>query len=534
MREPVDLNDKPRRRLKTGQFSDFQLRRVLRQSADQVLARTSGAPLIPGNAVRLLKDAEGNFPVWLAAIGSAQKSIYFENYIFSEDDVGNAFAEALCSRARAGVKVRVVRDWLGSWPTSSRKFWRKMAEAGVELRAFNPPRLDSPFGWLSRDHRKMVSVDSNVAFVSGLCISQRWQGDPQKGTESWRDTGLEIRGPAVMAVEDAFAEVWGTIGTPIPEAERPTAEDHSPAGDVAVRVLAGAPNTAGLFRMDQLVAAAARQTLWLTDAYFVGVAPYVQALRAAARDGVDVRLLVPNTTDLPLVRSLSRAGYRPLLEAGVRIFEWNGPMIHAKTAVADRRWSRVGSSNLNIASFLGNYELDVAIDDEDVARAMEQMYLEDLTRSTEVLLSYKRWRRAVRKAVLHPATPRERRRGKSRAKGSTAAAGAIRIANAVGAAISNHRVLGAAESQVLLLSGLTLLALAALAVIWPYGLAIPVAGLATWVGGALIWRAFRLRAERAREKDADLEPEDRREESAPAPPPAANMGVTQNPSREPQ
>ena len=151
-----------------------------------------------------------------------------------------------------------------------------------------------------------------------------------------------------------------------------------------VRVVASMPNVAGLYRLDQLIAAVARQTLWLTDAYFVGTTSYVQALRAAAVDGVDVRLLVPGSSDIPIFVSLSRAGYRPLLEAGVRVFEWNGSMLHAKTAVADGRWARVGSSNLNVSSWIGNWELDVAVEDETFAQAMQEMYLEDLTHATEI------------------------------------------------------------------------------------------------------------------------------------------------------
>src|SRR5206468_4611824 len=127
------------------------------------------------------------------------------------------------------------------------------------------------------------------------------------------------------------------------------------------------------------------RTLWLTDAYYAGTTPYVQALRAAALDGVDVRLLVPQATDLPMVRALSRAGYRPLLEAGIRVFEWNGPMLHAKTAVADGQWARVGSTNLNLASWAGNWELDVAVEDTEFAGQMEEMFEEDLTGATEIV-----------------------------------------------------------------------------------------------------------------------------------------------------
>src|SRR5262249_45426442 len=149
------------------------------------------------------------------------------------------------------------------------------------------------------------------------------------------------------------------MGEPLPGDGVPSRKAMAPAGGAALRVVATMPNTAGLFRLDQLVAALARQRLWLADAYYAGTTAYVQALGAAGRDGVDVRLLVPNGTDIALLRPLSRAGYRTLLEAGVRVFEWNGSMMHAKTAVADGRWARVGSTNLNIASWLGNCELDV-------------------------------------------------------------------------------------------------------------------------------------------------------------------------------
>ena len=170
---------------------------------------------------------------------------------------------------------------------------------------------------------------------------------------------------------------------------------------MTLRVPATVPSIAGLYRLDQLIAAMATRSLWITDPYFLGVTPYVQALRAAAMDGVDVRLLVPGASDVPWVSHMSRAGYRSLMEAGIRVFEWNGPMVHAKTAVADRRWARVGSTNLNLASWIGNYELDVAIEDVAVARQMADMYESDLQRATEIVLDR---RRRVRTAeTVNPA-----------------------------------------------------------------------------------------------------------------------------------
>src|SRR3954469_10778010 len=363
-----------------------------RESAllDRAFTRAAGAPLVSGNGVRLLKNAAANYPAWLEAIHSAREKIYFENYFICDDRIGREFASALAERARAGVRVRLVHDWLGSMGKASRRFWRPLMDAGVEVRTFNPLRFASPIDVLHRDHRKVLAIDGRVGFVTGLCVGDMWVGDEKRGIAPWRDTGVEVRGPALCDIERAFAHVWDAIGEPL-EAHEVVAREALPeAGNVSLRIVANEPGTTGIFRLDQLIAAAARRTLWLTDAYFAGVAPYVQALRAAARDGVDVRLLVPGASDIPVLRPLSQAGVRPLLEAGIRGFEWKGPMLHAKTAVADGRWARVGSSNLNVASWIGNYELDAVIEHEKTAAAMEQLYLNDLDNAREIVLQPRR------------------------------------------------------------------------------------------------------------------------------------------------
>jgi cardiolipin synthase len=457
--------------------------------ADQAFSRAAGAPLVPGNSVRLLKDAAENYPAWLEAIRSAERTIHFESYIIHEDDVGREFADALAAKAREGVRVRLIYDWLGGFGHASRGFWRSMRRAGIEVRCFNPPQFESPFGWLSRDHRKMISVDGRVGFVTGLCVGRRWVGYPERGIEPWRDTGVEIRGPAVADIELAFAQSWAATGEPVPEEQLPDRSEIAPAGDVMLRVVASVPNTAGLYRLDHLIAAGARRSLWLTDAYFVGTTPYVQGLRAAARDGVDVRLMVPGASDIPLMRALSRAGYRSLLEAGVRVFEWNGPMLHAKTAVADGTWARVGSTNLNLASWVGNWELDIAVEDDEFAGAMEEMYLADLANTTEIVLSE---RKRVRASGPRP---RRRRRGKiGQGSAGRVAAGAVGIGNAIGAAITNRRVLGPAEARLMVVSALLLLALAVVAMLWPRVIAAPFAVLGAWFAVALLVRAYRMRS----------------------------------------
>jgi cardiolipin synthase len=447
--------------------------------ANQVFSRTSGAPLCEGNRVILLKDAAQNYPAWLRAIEAAERTIHFEMYIIHGDAQGDLFAEALLRKAREGVHVRLLYDWMGGFGKTSRAFWNRLRDGSIDVRCYNPPRFDRPLAWVSRDHRKTIVVDSAVAFVTGLCVGQAWAGEPERHVAPWRDTGIEIRGPAVADVEAAFAEAWAAAGTPLPA--NAIGPPPPPQGDVPVRVVATVPNTAGLFRVDQLVAAMARTRLWLTDAYYGGTAPYVDALRGAARDGVDVRLLVPGASDIPLVRLFSRAGYRPLLEAGIRVYEWNGSMIHAKTAVADSHWARVGSTNLNVASWLGNRELDVIVEHEPFAREMEEMFLRDLANATEVVLQ--------RNRVRAPGAPAARARRSSGASGGgRVMAGAVRVGNTVAAAISNARVLEPIESNIALVAGTVLAVVAALGFRYPRALAYPLGLFAAWLAAAILYR----------------------------------------------
>lgn len=466
-----------------------------RELADRALSRAAGAPLIGGNRVRLLRDAQQNYPAWLEAIRHATRDIHFESYIIRDDAAGREFAEALMAKAHARVSVRLLYDWMGAAGKTPRRFWRMLRQGGVEVRCFNPPRLESPFGWISRDHRKTITVDGEIGFVSGLCVGNAWVGDPARNLDPWRDTGIEIRGNAVAGLEYAFQRTWEMAGGA--PAQNSDGESYG-TGDVNLRIVATEPATAGMLRLDELVAALARNRLWLTDAYYAGTTSYVQALRAAARDGVDVRLLVPNGTDIPLLRPLSRAGYRPLLQAGVRIFEWNGTMLHAKTAVADGRWARVGSTNLNLASWLGNCELDAVVEDDAFASEMEQMYLQDLQNATEVVLDQK-------KKVRAPGEPRHPHPAFAMSGGSAgrAAAGAVRIGNAVGAAFTSRRELEPVEARISWALGAVLAGMAVLFAFFPRVLAYPVGVLFFWIALALAVRGYKLRRKGKRAQHAE-------------------------------
>jgi phosphatidylserine/phosphatidylglycerophosphate/cardiolipin synthase-like enzyme len=472
-----------RRRIRSAPGADN--RRSAGHPIDDAFQRVAGAPLVPGNRLRLLRDARENYPAWLEAIESARRSIHLEMYIVHADGIGRRFRDLLVARARAGVRVRVLYDWFGSLRLLGRGFWAPLRAAGGEVRVANPPRLDSLLGWLSRDHRKLLVVDHAEAFVSGLCIGDAWIGDPDRGRAPWRDTGVGFAGPAVADAQAAFAAAWDRAGRALPRAELPHHEDIPAAGPIALRLIATEPETATLYRVDLLVAAAARHRLWLTDAYFLATPSYLQALCDAARDGVDVRLLVPHGSDVEWIANVSRTLYRTLLAAGVRVFEWNGPMVHAKTAVADGRWARVGSTNLNLASWIGNWELDVAVEDPEVAGELERMFEADMRGSTEIVLT----RRRVR-----PLTPPPPDRGATAVGSSTRVLTDVaRMGSVISSAVAGHRTLGRAEARSLVSFGVLLLALAVVAILLPRLVAYPLAAVLGWAAALLLWRAARLR-----------------------------------------
>jgi cardiolipin synthase len=450
---------------------------------DRAFSRIADSDLRFGNAISLLRDARENYPAWLDAIRSARQVIHFENFIVADDDTGRAFAEALIEQAQAGVTVRVMYDWLGSSGRALPRYWARLREAGIEVRVFNPPRLTAPF-WIRRNHRKLITVDGRIGFVSGLCISDNWIGDG--GAEPWRDTGVSLEGPVVADLDMAFAESWALAGPPVPESEWPDPARIAPAGPMPARVISGRPGMFRIYRLDQFIAATAQRNLWLTDAYFVATTSYVQSLAEAARDGVDVRLLVPGSSDVPVLQPIVRAGYRSLIEAGIRVFEWNGPMLHAKTAVADGRWSRIGSTNLNLASWATNWELDVVVEDEDFGASMEAMYLEDLANATEIVPGIRTRRRRARN--LRPDGKRRSRHGSI----GRFAAGAIAISNTVGSAIGGSRSLTAMEARSIAIIGGLLLAAAILVSLFPVLIVSPLVITLVWFGIALLARALRL------------------------------------------
>jgi cardiolipin synthase A/B len=456
------------------------------QTVTSAINRAAGGRPIPGNLVRVLVDGPTAYEAMLDVIANASRWLHFENYIIRADDVGWRFAEALARRAREGLHVRVLYDGLGSWATP-RAYWRFLRQAGAEVRPFRPVSPVDLVSNFSRNHRKLVVADGARAVIGGLCIGCEWTGEHAKGGHPWRDTAVDVAGPAAAVLDQAFARTWQVSEGVLPDED--VAGRVTPQGEAEVRVIVGEPGRERAYRVIELLAAGCISRLWITDAYLLALPRLFQALRDAARDGVDVRLLVPGSSDLPLVRNLSRIGYRDLLRSGVRIWEWNGPMLHAKTIVSDGRWTRVGSSNLNASSLLGNWELDVLIEDAALADAMERQFRLDIARSCEVV------RRPVRapgriSAALPPALRHEhpevlpvpyRPSGRERRQR---------------AALALRGVLGSARRSIFLPLSAFLVALGALFFVLPRATAYVFGALCAWLALSAWREAFRRRSGR--------------------------------------
>ena len=485
------------------------------------LARATGGETISGNHLTLQFDGPVTFGMWLESIAEAKKFVYFENYLVRDDSIGRDVRAGLIRKAREGVPVYVIYDWLGCWATP-RKFWKPLREAGAKVMAFNPPTaaLGNPFGALQRDHRKLVVVDGEVAHLGGLCVGNEWAGTDRKAP--WRDTGVQIRGPAALAAARAFEAMWNRIAEPIFHAAT-LPEQIEPDG-TPVWLIEGEPARARVYRTLHLAASRARRSIWITDAYFVAPKSLSEALSAAAQQGVDVRILVPAHNNWPIVGSMSRGGYRNLLEAGVRLFEWQGSMIHAKTSVVDGIWCRVGSSNLNAASLLGNWELDVGVLDADLGTQLQGLFLADLASAVEIVLpgGPAIGGRPVSTALgmsaesLDPNEPLsarlERRiREMGAAPGRLSLASVVRAGEVLGDALAGNRTLGREDRTVLGMLSITVVSIGGVALLLPTLVGFMVAIVALWFGittGIRAWvQAMRARSEerQAEQQIIDLE-----------------------------
>jgi cardiolipin synthase len=464
-----------------------------------ILGRVSDAPLRKDNSISLLKSGPDTYDDWLAAIAGAKRWIHLDNYIIANDEIGNKFADALAAKAREGVRVRVMHDWFGCMNVP-RSFWNGMRQAGVEVKAVNPPASGPPLGAIRRDHRKLLVVDGEYASTGGVCIADGWLvRSPDTGLP-YRDTAVSLRGPVVADINRAFSSLWAEQVGELPEEERPNPQDIPAAGEggeTAARLVIQEPRRMRTLRMLELLTAGVQERLWITDPYFLSMPILTQSLMATARDGVDVRVLNPATVDIAWIGRASRAGYRQFLEAGVRIFEYGGPMIHAKTLVADGWLSKVGSTNLNFSSLAANWEIDLLVEDEDFARQMEELFEDDISKSREVHLET-----SGRGPRVRPERPVDTADSRARAGvvGSGTGSGAT-LSRVVPTVFQKSTVpLKTHEHTFAVVASGALLGASLLGALFPRLVAWPLTALGAFLGGLGLLRAIRSRFS-DREKD---------------------------------
>ncbi len=376
------------------------------------LWRIAAADVSSGNRVTLLRDGPATFDAMHGLIAKARERIAFEGYIFRDDEVGQRFRDALIEAAKRGVRVRFLVDWVGRMGTPMR-FFRPLAEAGVEVRMFSPPGLHRWLGILPRDHRKLLVVDGEEGVTGGIGIGKEWKhGVLRRRRSPWRDTAVCIAGPAAGDLENSFARMWTRAREGRPRGTRllrsPSASHLDPQIDPPslVGIIEGEPGRMRVSRALQMQALGAERTIWIASAYFAPSLGLVEALAGAARDGVDVRVLVPSRFDHPWLRTVITPFYQRMLKNGVRVWEWRGEMMHAKTNVVDGRWVRVGSTDFNILGVAINFELDAVIEDADIGAQAEEMFLEDLERSRELGRSRRRAFEKTRRRECAPSSSR--------------------------------------------------------------------------------------------------------------------------------
>jgi len=353
----------------------------------------TGSPLIAGNKVTLLYDGPQTMAAMMAAISAAKDHINLETYIFDQDELGMKFSDLLIERQRAGVQVNVIYDSVGTIGTPQ-AFFDKMSDAGIRLLAFNPVnplKLIGPWVPNNRDHRKILVVDGAVAFTGGVNISDTYSTSSLFRSKSrrnsdigWRDTHIKVEGPAVAAFQWLFLSNWASQNSP----ELADSNFFPPlkeAGDKLVRVLASEPGgDHEIYKAYILAIQESKKTVHITSAYFVPDAQILRALTDAAQRGVEVKIILPGVTDSGLVFRAAQSFYSEMLASGIRIFQLQIAVLHAKTAVIDNVWATVGSTNIDTRSFLHNSEINVVVFGEEFGNAMENAFLEDLRDSVEI------------------------------------------------------------------------------------------------------------------------------------------------------
>jgi cardiolipin synthase len=371
----------------------------------RLLESLAGSPVRPGNRVEVLRNGDEIFPSMTAAIEAAQETIDFSSYIYwTGGPTITEFGEALRERAAAGVEVSILLDAFGSAVKIDHSLVERWREAGAQVEFFRPPHWYQLNKVNNRLHRRLLIIDGHVGFTGGVGVGEEWTGDAQD-PDHWRETHVRVEGPSVRDLAGGFQENWAEAtqriltGPHLPEL--PVFDDGI---DVQVTRSSATKGSSDIEELFYSAIAGARRRLWVTTAFFVPPDAFAEALCASAQRGVDVRILINGPhIDKEVVRRAAQYSYDTLLRAGVRIFEYQQTMLHAKTLLVDGVWASVGSNNVTNRSMALNSELSFSFSDERLVAELEEHFHEDLAVSKEFDLEG--WNaRPLRKRVVERAT----------------------------------------------------------------------------------------------------------------------------------
>ncbi len=362
--------------------------------SDPQFLRTMSALVEPGvcasNHVTTLLNGDQIFPAMLHAIRQAQRSICLETYIYWSGEIGEAFTEALIERARSGVAVHVIIDWIGSRRINARLL-NRMQAAGVQVERYNPLVWYAPTRLNHRDHRKLLVVDGRVGFTGGAGVADIWRGNAD-AIDHWRDSMYRLEGPAVAQMQATFMDNWTKTTARVLHGDDyfPPLE---PAGEYFAQVFKSSPRegTEDIRMMYLLSIAAARKSIRLSASYYVPDALTTQEFIEASRRGVQIEIILPGArTDSPIVKHASRGRWGPLLQAGIKIYEYQPSMFHCKSMIVDDLWVSVGSANFGNRSFRLNDEANLNVYSKAFAQEQIRVFDEDKSKAREV--TYDDWR----------------------------------------------------------------------------------------------------------------------------------------------
>ena len=344
------------------------------------MTRLLGPPLLEGNTVRVLSNGDQIFPAMLEAIHGAERTITIEQYIWSPGKVSAQFVEALSERARAGVKVHIIVDGIGSMKLTKADL-KPLLDAGAEFVRFNSPGWFRWFKVHHRTHRKLMVVDGKIGFTGGVCMSDEWLGNAES-REVWRDVHFRVEGPVVAQMQAAFMDNWIETRSELLDGVEYFGEDRR-IGEVKVQCFKSGPTDgAENARLGYLLSiAAARKSIRLAHAYFVPDDAAVEALLEARRRGVQIEVIVPAKTDAEIVGQASRSRWGKLLEAGVAFYEYQPSLYHLKVMIVDDAWVTSGSVNFDERSFRMNDEANLNVQDPELAARLVQVLEEDKKKS---------------------------------------------------------------------------------------------------------------------------------------------------------